>query len=94
LTGAVKPAGALRRELFLLPIKLAKPLPIGEFRHVITRRRICAPIYLFECASKPEIRVPGARWHWVTAHRVERYPISSMTKKALAVLAAHEARSA
>jgi len=94
LTGAVKPAGALRRELFLLPIKLAKPLPIGEFRHVITRRRIRAPIYLFECASKSEIRLPGARWHWVTAHRVERYPISSMTKKALAVLAAHETRSA
>jgi len=94
LTGAVKPAVALRRELFLLPIQRAKPLHIGAFRHAITHRRICAPVYLFECASKPEIRVPGARWHWIPAHRVERYPVSSMTKKALAVLAAHETRSA
>ena len=94
LTGPVKPVVALRRELLLLPIKLAKPLHIGEFRHVITHRRIRAPIYLFECASESEIRVPGAHWHWISAHRVERYPVSSMTKKALAVLATHETRSA
>ena len=94
LTGAVKPGVALRRELFLLPIKLAKALPIGEFRHAITHRRICAPIYLFECASKSDIHLPRARWHWIPAHRIERYPVSSMTKKALAVLAVHETRSA
>jgi adenine-specific DNA glycosylase len=77
-----------------LPIKHAKPLHIGEFRHAITHRRIRAPIYLFECASKPEIHLSRAHWHWVPAHRVEHYPVSSMTKKALAVLAVHETRFA
>ncbi|HEX9264355.1 MAG TPA: A/G-specific adenine glycosylase [Candidatus Binatia bacterium] len=85
-------ASALRRQLHDLPVKFAKPRQIGEIRHSITHRRIRAPIYLFDCAAT--IAAPAPRWRWVPWRRVEQYPVSSMTKKALAVLAAHETRFA
>jgi A/G-specific adenine glycosylase len=93
-TGRTKPAGVLRRELNLLSERLGPPHIIGEFRHAITHRRIRAPVYLIECVARSEIRLPGKDWRWIRADRVERRPISSMTKKALNLLAAHEARSA
>jgi A/G-specific adenine glycosylase len=85
-------ASALRRQLHDLPAKFAKPRHIGEIRHSITHRRIRAPIYLFDCAAT--IAAPGPRWRWVPWRRVEHGPVSSMTKKALAVLVAHETRFA
>ncbi len=85
-------ASALRHQLRDLSVKFAKPRRIGEIRHSITYRRIRAPIYLFDCTAT--IAAPGSRWRWAPRHRVEYYPVSSMTKKALAVLAAHETRSA
>ena len=94
MTGGMKPAGVLLRELKLLPERLGAPRIIGEFRHAITHRRIRAPVYLIECTARSEIRLPGNDWRWIRAELVERRPISSMTKKALNLLAAHEARSA
>jgi A/G-specific adenine glycosylase len=85
-------ASALRRQLRDLPVNFAKPRRIGEIRHSITHRRIRAPIYLFDCTAT--IAAPGPRWRWAQRRRVEHYPVSSMTKKALAVLAAHETHSA
>jgi len=94
LSGRMKPAGGLRRELNSLSKRLGAPRIIGEFRHAITHRRIRAPVYLIECAVRSAIRLPGNDWRWIRANLVERRPISSMTKKALNLLAAHEARSA
>lgn len=93
LTGRIKPPGVLRRELNLLSERLGPPHIIGEFRHAITHRRIRAPVYLIECTARSEIRLPGNDWRWIRVDRVERQPISSMTKKALNLLAAHEAHS-
>lgn len=87
-----RPAPALRRQLLDVPVKFAAPRRIGEIRHSITHRRIRAPIYLFDCVA--EIPAPGPRWQWTAWRDVERRPVSSMTKKALAVFAAHETRSA
>lgn len=94
LTGRTKPAGVLRRELNVLPDRIGATRVIGEFRHAITHRRIRAPVYLVECTARSEIRLSGNDWRWIRADRVERRPISSMTKKALNLLALHEARSA
>lgn len=94
LTGALKAAGALRRELNFVPARLGTPRRIGEFRHAITYRRIRAPVYLLECTARAKIHLPQAKWRWIQADQVERWPISSMTKKALVLLTAHETRSA
>jgi A/G-specific adenine glycosylase len=94
LTGRMKPAGVFRRELNSLPERLGARRLIGEFRHAITHRRIRAPVYLIECTVRSEIRLPGNDWRWLRANLVERRPISSMTKKALNLLAAHEVRPA
>jgi len=94
LAGRLKAAAALRRELEFLSPRLGPLQPIGEFRHAITHRRIRAPVYLLQCAARAEIRLPRGEWRWVRADRFEHLPISSMTKKALTLLAVHEARSA
>jgi adenine-specific DNA glycosylase len=83
---------ALRRELLDFAVETRTRRSIGEIRHAITYRRIRAPIYLFECASpKLPARSP---WRWVPLDVTERYPLSALSKKALALLAAHETRSA
>lgn len=83
---------ALHRELGDIPIEARTRRRIGEIRHAITYRRIRAPIYLFECRTHS---LPArTSWRWVSPENADRYPISALSKKALAVLAAHETRSA
>jgi len=83
---------ALRRELRDFAIELRNRRSIAEIRHSITYRRIRAPIYLFECASHS---IPAqSQWRWVSLADAERYAISALSKKALALLAVHETRSA
>jgi len=83
---------ALRRELRDFAITSCNRRSIGEIRHAITYRRIRAPIYLFECASDS---IPAqSHWRWLSLPDAERYPISTLSKKALALLAVHETRSA
>ncbi len=94
LTARIKPAGALRRELNSLSEQLGAPRRIGAFRHAITRRRIRAPVYLLECDARAPVSLPRGEWRWLRPDRFEHLPMSSMTKKALALLAAHETRSA
>ena len=83
-------ARALRREL--VDLAPGRGRRIGEIRHSITDRRIFAPIYLFNCADYRD--AAKARGRWVQPRHAERYSISAMTKKALAVFAAHETHSA
>ena len=85
-------ARALRRQLRELPVAFAKPIEIGEIRHAITYRRICAPIYLFEGA--PRFAPSRADCRWTKWREVKNLPVSAMTRKALAVFAVHETRSA
>ncbi|MGN6719759.1 MAG: A/G-specific adenine glycosylase [Candidatus Binatia bacterium] len=83
---------ALRRELRDFAITSRNRRSIGEIRHAITYRRIRAPIYLFECASDS---IPAqSQWRWLSLADAGRYPISTLSKKALALLAVHETRSA
>ena len=63
---------------------------IGEFRHSITNRRIRSPIYLFETRPGTTLTRPGPSWRWISPSSLGDYPVSSMTQKALRVLAAHE----
>jgi A/G-specific adenine glycosylase len=94
--GETKPAGhpadRVRQELFDISIKARHLRRIGEIRHAITYRRIRAPLHLFDASSH---RVPlRSNLRWILPRDAERYPISALTKKALAILAAYEAHSA
>jgi A/G-specific adenine glycosylase len=90
VTQREKAQAALRRQLYDLLVKLSPPRRIGEVRHSITYRRIRAPIYLFDYRSDPEIRLPAPQWRWVRPDKLNGYPMSSMTRKALRVLEIHE----
>ena len=62
----------------------------GEFRHSITDRRIRSPLYLFDIRRDAELTRPGPNWRWISPASLRGYPVSSMTQKALRILAAHE----
>ena len=76
-----------------LPVSRAGIKKIGEFRHTITHRRIRAPIYLFECPVSDALRLARHRWRWVDPTRIKDHAVSSMTSKAVKILADHEASS-
>ena len=63
---------------------------LDEIRHSITYRRIRAPIFLIEVGVKDSIELPDRAWRWIAPAALHRYPVSSMTRKAAAALAAHE----
>ncbi len=54
---------------------------VGEVRHSITHRRIRAPVFLL-FQPKKEIR-PGRGWRWAPLSSLRRYPISSLSLKAI-----------
>jgi A/G-specific adenine glycosylase len=83
----------LKRHLRELHGALKSELHIGEFRHSITDRRIRSPLYLFDIRRNAELTRPGPNWRWVSPASLRGYPVSSMTLKALRILAAHEKSS-
>jgi A/G-specific adenine glycosylase len=85
-----KAQAAIRRQLHDLSVKFSAPRRIGEVRHSITYRRIRAPIYLFDYRSDVEIRLPAPQWRWIRRSKLNDYPMSSMTRKALRVFEIHE----
>jgi A/G-specific adenine glycosylase len=61
--------------------KSARPgTMIGAIRHSITNRRIRAPLYL--CAG-PKTKTLPSGWRWVKPSSLGRYPLSSLSLKAL-----------
>jgi A/G-specific adenine glycosylase len=67
-----------------------KALRLGEIGHAITTRRIRAPVFIIELAPAFSVRFDSARWRWVTRAALDLYPTSSMTRKAVKLLANHE----
>jgi len=63
---------------------------LGEIRHSITSRKIHAPVFLYEAGPATAMRLPSIHWRWVSPAGLHRYPVSSMTVKAVTLLAAHE----
>jgi adenine-specific DNA glycosylase len=85
--------GALRHHLGTLESAVAKQEPIGALRHAITHRNIRAPVFLVQLAENKPKPLPAAGWRWIAPSQLHRYPVSSMTSKALKILAAHEKTS-
>jgi A/G-specific adenine glycosylase len=63
---------------------------LGEIRHSITSRNIRAPVFLYEVGPQIVVSLPAPGWRWVSPAGLHRYPVSSMTLKAIKCLAAHE----
>jgi A/G-specific adenine glycosylase len=77
-------AAVLRRHLDGLVARDAVISRIGEVRHGITNHRILAPIY--RASIVEEIRRPPAGCRWVALSSLGRYPVSSLTLKAIKLL--------
>jgi A/G-specific adenine glycosylase len=64
----------------------SREIRIGEIRHTITTRKIRAPIFLFDLGSVAAVPLSGSRWRWLSPSALRRYPVSSMTLKAVKIL--------
>lgn len=89
-TEKIQPVALLRRHLNDLTPSLTRAKKLGEIRHAITHRRICAPVYLFDVRAAGYPRLPRSRWRWVSLSKLPRYATSSMTTKAVALSFSHE----
>ncbi|HEY7163942.1 MAG TPA: A/G-specific adenine glycosylase [Candidatus Binatia bacterium] len=83
------PRANLQRHLKILP-KLPRPKQIGQFQHAITKRKIRAPVFLFDNHEWAGFSLPNRSWRWLNPDSLRRYPVSSMTLKAAKVLATYE----
>ncbi len=54
---------------------------VGEVRHSITYRRIRAPVFFFSRYKKSPR--PGSKWRWAPLSSLHRYPLSSLSLKAI-----------
>ena len=90
LKGHKSARACLKRHLRELPGAMTSELRIGEFRHSITDRRIRSLLYLFDIRRGAALSRPGPNWRWVSQASLRAYPVSSMTLKAVRILAAHE----
>lgn len=72
---------ALTRHLNGLGDIAYQSILVGEVRHNITHRRIRTPVFLLVQPGK-EIR-PGYGWRWASLSSLQRYPLSSLSLKAI-----------
>lgn len=62
--------------------KIARPASfVGEVRHSITYRKIRAPVFFFSYCK--QVRLPHPGWRWTLLSSLERYPLSSLSLKAI-----------
>lgn len=62
--------------------KIARPASfVGEVRHSITYRKIRAPVFFFSYCK--QVRLPHPGWRWALLSSLERYPLSSLSLKAI-----------
>ncbi len=79
---------ALLRHLNGSGERMGPCLRIGEIRHSITHRRIRAPIFFSSCSKKSSRASLSYReWRWVSLSALRRYPLSSLTLKAVRMVA-------
>ncbi len=59
---------------------------VGEIRHSITHRRIRAPLFFSVCSKDERIPLPHPEWRWVSISSLRRYPLSSLSLKAVKIV--------
>ena len=62
-------------------------LKIGEVRHSMTRYKIRSPIFL--CSQFKSPRSRDSSWRWVPTASLERFPLSSLSLKAVRLFSEH-----
>jgi hypothetical protein len=83
----------LRSELTTIPPLNVEAKKLGEFRHAITHRRIRVVVYLFDCPTNYQFQLAHSGWRWIDPSEIRGHAVSSMTFKALKLLAGNEATS-
>ena len=76
-----KVMATVNRHLVGLGIKGYGIFKIGEIRHSITRYKIRSPLFVFSDSKSP--RFPESSWRWVAIASLHRYPLSSLSLKAV-----------
>ncbi|MBI4522480.1 MAG: A/G-specific adenine glycosylase [Deltaproteobacteria bacterium] len=56
---------------------------VGEIRHAITYRDIRAPVFFLAVKDEKKIHLPDRQWRWVSLSSLHRYPLSSLSLKAV-----------
>lgn len=74
---------ALARHLNGIGERLKIVSPVGEIRHAITHRKIRAPLFVLNGAALEKTALHGARWRWLALSSLHRYPLSSLSLKAV-----------
>ena len=72
---------ALKRHLNGLAQMIRPDRLVGEIRHSITGRTIRAPVFL--CPNGKGASLPDRGWRWVPTSSLHRYPLSSLSLKAI-----------
>ncbi len=95
LPGGEKPShrslrSAIRQHLDGLGAPIPPLRRIGEIRHSITDRRIRSPLFLIDLPRAISNAAADSGWRWIRPHALRRYPVTTMTSKAMRFLAAHE----
>ena len=76
---------ALMRHLNGLGRHVKSMVLVGEIRHSITDRRIRATI--FNVQLRKRTAPPDSTWSWIASSSLQRHPLSSLTRKALRLVA-------
>jgi len=74
---------ALSRHLNGLGKQVKVHSRIGEIRHSITHHKIRAPLFTFVLSNHKKPRLPRGNWRWFSPSALGRYPLSSLSLKAI-----------
>ena len=90
LNGKQSIAALFGNELKGAQLGFTRAEKLGEIRHAITHRRICAPVYVLDLTRNCRARVPLAGWRWIAPEHLQQIATSSMTVKAVAIFSSYE----
>ncbi len=82
--GSEKTEDTLAHHVTSLGYKKKNFLKIGEIRHSITYRKIRSPLFVLTVSKN--LRFPDSSWRWVPIASLSRYPLSSLSLKAIRFL--------
>jgi A/G-specific adenine glycosylase len=85
------PRQALQRQLQSVNGVCKRTRLAGEVRHSITRYKIRSPIFV--CSVSTDVLSPGAGWRWVALASLKRYPLSSLSMKAVKLVTGDSSRA-
>jgi len=88
IKGRENAKAALTRHLSCIGQQRYSSSKVGEIHHSITHHRIRSPVFIH--SGSQGIRLPDSSWRWIPMGSIHRYPVSSLTIKAVRLFAIRE----